>query len=214
MVNITLKIYLKNVYFVGVLSLYILYLCFQALVVPPEFEWKHGGGHVFVGGHMGMITCSPTDPIFWMHHAFIDHIWEEFRTKSQVTNPETEYPTTSDGAIGGPLHNPDAYMRPFDPLRNRDGLSSIYTNIFYKYMPRPTRCRSHLECGRYLFCHRGRCMSKVKVEGDCTGLDSDSYIAPCECGLCKRVDGTSTHRCQPQYPWACRPSNLERCYDV
>ena len=182
-------------------------------MAPPELEWKHGGGHVWVGGHMGNITCCPTDPIFWMHHAFIDLIWEEFRTKSQVTNPEREYPTTSDGTNGGPLHNPEAYMRPFDPLRNRDGLSSLYTNIFYKYVPRPTRCRFHRDCGIYLFCHNGRCMSKVKVEGDCTGLGHDSYSAPCECGLCKRVDGTATHRCLPQHPWACKPTNLEICYD-
>ena len=37
-----------------------------------------------LGGLMGNIACSPSDPIFYSHHAFIDWIFQEFRGHSQV----------------------------------------------------------------------------------------------------------------------------------
>ena len=39
----------------------------------------------FSGGHMQNLLCSPSDPIFWAHHSFIDMVWEKFRQESQVT---------------------------------------------------------------------------------------------------------------------------------
>ncbi|CAH1800671.1 unnamed protein product, partial [Owenia fusiformis] len=70
-------------------------------------ESIHNKVHSYVGGQMGDIDFSPNDPLFWMHHAFIDCIWEEFRQNSQTTNLATEYPT----AFG--QHHPQASMQPF-----------------------------------------------------------------------------------------------------
>ncbi|WP_373311916.1 grixazone synthase [Streptomyces aurantiogriseus] len=45
-----------------------------------KFEWEpnfgklHGAGHSWVGGHMVYIG-SPNDPVFFLHHCFIDKIW-------------------------------------------------------------------------------------------------------------------------------------------
>ena len=38
----------------------------------------HNDGHNFVGGIMGNSMFSPRDPIFWLHHANIDRIWNEW----------------------------------------------------------------------------------------------------------------------------------------
>ncbi|KAH6657404.1 hypothetical protein BKA67DRAFT_655677 [Truncatella angustata] len=35
----------------------------------------HGYGHNGIGGTMADVWASPSDPIFWMHHSFIDHSW-------------------------------------------------------------------------------------------------------------------------------------------
>ena len=48
-----------------------------------NFEGRHGGPHVWVGGDMATF-CSPSDPVFWLHHGFIDCLWEWFRDDAQV----------------------------------------------------------------------------------------------------------------------------------
>ena len=91
------------------------------------FENMHGSVHVFVGGHMGNLVCSPSDPIFWMHHAFVDCIWQKFRDSSQIT-PLTEYPSSAP-----PAHDGNDNMIPFTGLRNIDGMNT-WTSLFYQYV--------------------------------------------------------------------------------
>lgn len=49
--------------------------------VPPlqTFESMHGLSHVWVGGFMFVIRVSPNDPSFYMHHAFVDSLWERYQ---------------------------------------------------------------------------------------------------------------------------------------
>lgn len=35
----------------------------------------HGSVHVSIGGNMGAVRTAATDPIFWVHHAQIDRLW-------------------------------------------------------------------------------------------------------------------------------------------
>ncbi|PLB48499.1 tyrosinase [Aspergillus steynii IBT 23096] len=35
----------------------------------------HGGGHIGVGLILGDVEASPSDPMFWLHHAQIDRVW-------------------------------------------------------------------------------------------------------------------------------------------
>ncbi|CAH1802055.1 unnamed protein product [Owenia fusiformis] len=99
-------------------------------------EQISGKVHSYVGGHMSDINNAPNDPIFWMHRAFIDYIWEEFREKIQ-DNPTTDYPTS----YGPSAHQPQALMQPFSSLglniRNIQGLSAVFTLIFYRYESTP-----------------------------------------------------------------------------
>ncbi|MFJ5546574.1 tyrosinase family protein [Streptomyces sp. NPDC093225] len=46
----------------------------------------HNRVHVWVGGQMATGT-SPNDPVFWMHHAFIDKLWAEW----QKRHPNSPY---------------------------------------------------------------------------------------------------------------------------
>lgn len=46
----------------------------------------HAGTHNAVGGDM-MGTASPTDPLFWLHHAFIDKTWADWQANPNGKNP-------------------------------------------------------------------------------------------------------------------------------
>jgi tyrosinase len=49
-------------------------------------EGPHGWVHNAVGGTMGSST-SPKDPLFWLHHAFIDKLWADWEVAHPGANP-------------------------------------------------------------------------------------------------------------------------------
>jgi tyrosinase len=49
----------------------------------------HNRVHVWVGGQMTS-GVSPNDPVFWLHHCFIDKLWSDW----QKTNPHVSYVPT------------------------------------------------------------------------------------------------------------------------
>ncbi|XP_041375703.1 uncharacterized protein LOC121388448 [Gigantopelta aegis] len=64
-----------------------------------DIEVLHGGVHMFIGGDMEALETAPFDPIFFMHHAFVDYIWELFRSKLRNQfhiDPSTNYPNDHD----------------------------------------------------------------------------------------------------------------------
>jgi tyrosinase len=46
----------------------------------------HNGTHNAVGGDMAG-AASPTDPLFWLHHAFIDKTWADWQASANNDNP-------------------------------------------------------------------------------------------------------------------------------
>ncbi|RSS78271.1 tyrosinase family protein [Streptomyces sp. WAC06614] len=46
----------------------------------------HNRVHVWVGGQMAS-AASPNDPVFWLHHAFIDMLWAQW----QIQHPKSPY---------------------------------------------------------------------------------------------------------------------------
>lgn len=44
-----------------------------------SLERHHNGPHVWVGGHLSALNSATWDPVFFMHHAYIDAVWARFR---------------------------------------------------------------------------------------------------------------------------------------
>ncbi|KAL2096255.1 hypothetical protein ACEWY4_008403 [Coilia grayii] len=93
----------------------------------------HNALHVFMNGSMSSVQGSANDPIFILHHAFIDSIFEQWMRRHQP--PRTLYPTAN-APIG---HNDGYYMVPFFPLyRNGDYfVSSKALGYEYAYLMDP-----------------------------------------------------------------------------
>ncbi|CAJ0580142.1 unnamed protein product, partial [Mesorhabditis spiculigera] len=163
--------------------------------VPQNYyslEMIHGNVHLWIGGHMERPENSANDPIFYLHHCFVDLLFELTRQKNQDRNRrETEYPP--DNALcSNPQHFSGARMAPFNQYRNIDGLSNKYTDELYEYAPRPTCTAQNPSCGsRFLFCDmshgQARCASKVRVGGSCQGFNANEdscYNGRCQAGVC------------------------------
>ncbi|XP_062408403.1 tyrosinase [Sardina pilchardus] len=95
----------------------------------------HNALHVFMNGSMSSVQGSANDPIFLLHHAFIDSIFEQWLRRHQP--PRTLYPTEN-APIG---HNDGYYMVPFFPLyRNGDYfLSTKALGYEYAYLLDPSQ---------------------------------------------------------------------------
>jgi tyrosinase len=85
-------------------------------------ESLHNTVHVWVGANMGAVT-SPNDPVFFLHHCFIDKLWADW----QQANPEQGYlplvKTANEVGIDDP-------MRPWDDATPRKFLDY---KRFYTY---------------------------------------------------------------------------------
>lgn len=105
------------------------------------FESMHGLSHVWVGGFMFVIRVSPNDPTFYMHHAFIDSLWERFRLNRQNRKErEADYATVSCMTWREPVNSVPATNRP-----SRSGWvvpkSGLRTMKFCSFLPRRSRSR-------------------------------------------------------------------------
>lgn len=43
-----------------------------------KLEAAHNIAHGDVGGQMGITAQSPDDPVFWLHHCFVDFLWDSW----------------------------------------------------------------------------------------------------------------------------------------
>ncbi|XP_052819006.1 tyrosinase-like protein [Mya arenaria] len=131
----------------------------------PQFnlEIAHGGPHVWIGGQMAGLNTAAHDPVFFMHHAFIDYIWELFRIRQFRfcgVNPSRDYPPT----MG--QHAPTRAMDGLPGYRNIDGYRSYWTRFWYRYERSPRCSMRRPYCGTpYLTCDRmrGRCISVARM---------------------------------------------------
>ncbi|KHN81078.1 Putative tyrosinase-like protein tyr-3 [Toxocara canis] len=150
------------------------------------FESMHGLSHVWVGGFMYVIRVSPNDPAFYMHHAFVDYLWERFRMKRQTRRQrENDYATN----ICDAKHALDAPMRPFN-MTNKDGLSNEYTDVWYEYEPVRHCFELDPQCqSEFYFCDKNlwRCRSKIQAGGNCTGFSGTDicYKSYCIDDVCR-----------------------------
>uniref|UniRef100_A0A8C9CC83 Tyrosinase n=2 Tax=Phocoena sinus TaxID=42100 RepID=A0A8C9CC83_PHOSS len=90
----------------------------------------HNALHIYMNGTMSQVPGSANDPVFLLHHAFVDSIFEQWLRRHrplQEVYPEAYAP------IG---HNRESYMVPFIPLyRNGDFfISSRDLGYDYSYL--------------------------------------------------------------------------------
>ncbi|KAK3095826.1 hypothetical protein FSP39_019703 [Pinctada imbricata] len=137
-----------------------------------SIEGEHNGVHVWVGEVMMDILSAPQDGVFWLHHTYVDYLWERFRQKlvRLGRNPEIDYPDPTNGQHPG--HNgsdpmPIFYSQYHYIWTNQRGYSNLLLN-FYEYADHPT-CGNG--CGgntKFLYCPNNntnnastRCVSRT-----------------------------------------------------
>nr|XP_036866984.1 tyrosinase [Manis javanica] len=90
----------------------------------------HNALHIYMNGTMSQVQGSANDPIFLLHHVFVDSIFEQWLRRHR---PLQEVYPEANAPIG---HNRDSYMVPFIPLyRNGDFfISSRDLGYDYSYL--------------------------------------------------------------------------------
>ena len=113
----------------------------------PEanIEDHHGEPHLWVGGHMSPQALAGYDPIFLLHHSFVDLLWELFRRiqRRRGVDPTTDYPLNNTGPPGQKYNDPSG----FGNLFNHHALSDVFTTEMYTYQLPPTCTRQRPSCG-------------------------------------------------------------------
>jgi hypothetical protein len=125
-----------------------------------DLDFYHGGPHVWVGGQFAFANSAAHDPVFFLHHAYVDYIWEQFRAHQKNVcrvNPENDYPDTSNE-----FHSSNRSMDYFPQYRHIDGYRNYWTQYWYRYEPSPTCTSFTKSCNTpYLRCNSqtNRCVS-------------------------------------------------------
>ncbi|KAK3089098.1 hypothetical protein FSP39_000769 [Pinctada imbricata] len=119
---------------------------------PDQFniENYHGNVHTWLGGQMEPMETSAFDPVFYLHHAFVDYVYELFRQRqiAQGIDPTQDYPANYGAETHAPL-TPTG----FGNLPNAFGMNPLFTSDIYIYQPNPTCSYQNPNCGsRHLTC--------------------------------------------------------------
>lgn len=129
--------------------------------VNSSLEFLHNQVHLWVDGQMGSLETASHDPIFWLHHSYVDYIWELFRQNQRRfgIDPTTDYPMFVNNSMHMAMH-----PMGFANLRNIDGMNDRYTSSIYQYEHAPTCSLRFPDCGSpYLRCvlmgFQPRCVS-------------------------------------------------------
>ena len=135
---------------------------FPTASFSKNIEIIHSKVHLWVSGTMNNLNFSPADPIFWLHHCFIDYVWERIRQnqRKRGINPLFDYPEN-----GGKGHRPGDPLRPF-AFKNRDAFMIDWSRVYtYEESPAEINCGSEGECGsNYYLCDGGLCRAKTVDE--------------------------------------------------
>uniref|UniRef100_A0A8C5RDV8 Tyrosinase n=1 Tax=Laticauda laticaudata TaxID=8630 RepID=A0A8C5RDV8_LATLA len=93
----------------------------------------HNALHIYMNGSMSQVQGSANDPIFILHHAFVDSIYEQWLRRHK---PQLQAYPEANAPIG---HNRGYFMVPFIPLyRNGEFfISSKELGYDYEYLVEP-----------------------------------------------------------------------------
>ncbi|WAR12283.1 TYRO-like protein [Mya arenaria] len=142
-----------------------------------SLEFLHNQVHIWIDGQMGSLETASHDPIFWMHHAYVDYVWELFRRNQRRfgIDPTTDYPAF----VNNSMHMA-AFPMGLANFRNIDGMSEVFTSSIYTYETSPSCSQRMPDCGSpYLRCvrrgFRPLCVSLGPV-GEAEGGGADDAL--------------------------------------
>ena len=93
--------------------------------IPPPGSLMHIRVHAWVGGNMSSAFTSPNDPAFWLHHCYMDKLWDDWQSKHRVQ----EHYLPNVGASKG--HNLNDPMAPWNEKRPADVLYTADLDYHY-----------------------------------------------------------------------------------
>jgi len=79
----------------------------------------HNHGHAWVGGIMNNTSTSPTDPVFWLHHAEVDRLWQAWRQAHPAPGP----------VLSGTDRVMDPWAESYDDLLDPAALGYAYDTL-------------------------------------------------------------------------------------
>lgn len=130
------------------------------------WEQAHNGVHRWVGGIMAR-GYAASDPIFYLHHAFVDYQWEKFRKRQNSSDclfidPTQDYPETDDLKHQGSIN-----MDGIEFFQNREGMAEYWTQDWYNYEDTP-KCANDCANSPDLECNvdSGHCVSRERLQID------------------------------------------------
>ncbi|XP_052818274.1 putative tyrosinase-like protein tyr-3 [Mya arenaria] len=129
-----------------------------------RWEGSHNSVHRWIGGTMAR-SMAASDPIFYMHHAFIDYQWEIFRQRQRDIcgiDPASDYPPDNDNK---PEHNKEERMIEMRFLDNIDGVMDFWTDNWFDYEDSPS-CSNNCGGSPDLFCDEdiNLCVSEMRFD--------------------------------------------------
>ncbi|XP_020628304.1 tyrosinase-like [Orbicella faveolata] len=93
----------------------------------PNVHTLHNQVHIVVGGAMGDVPSASNDPIFPLHHSFVDRIYEKWLRKH---NKDASVLSVSDAPIG---HNKHDVIVPLFPLYTHQQMFKKSSEFGYEY---------------------------------------------------------------------------------
>jgi len=91
----------------------------------------HNGGHCFMGGWLTSPPTAANDPLFFMHHVFVDLLFETWLRSVPLTSAIYTYPDDPDYAPYG--HGYSECAAPFYPLIPHKHWFNVSTTFGYDY---------------------------------------------------------------------------------
>ena len=91
----------------------------------------HNAVHIYLGGHMRVVPSASNEPIFFLHHANIDRIFERWLQK---LNRPLDYESENDNHPG---HRANDTLVPFFPLKTNADMYKISSELGFRYDSMP-----------------------------------------------------------------------------
>lgn len=79
--------------------------------ITTDGSQMHNRVHLWINGHMYYMV-SPADPVFWLHHCFIDKLWADWQAQRNLDEPQWA-PHYAPIHGGPPGHNYNDQMQPW-----------------------------------------------------------------------------------------------------